>query len=155
MPFIQIGDKMRIGYDPATGERGTQMRLINKTGSNSVKGTVAEADDAVDQAFDVIPANEPDPIGIVYESGVADGSEAWVWMPGSLCQVLLEDGTAATRENWVYISQTDAGRADATNSTPPGGTISALEDHFEELGHAAETQGSGTDVLALIHFHVN
>ena len=93
MPFMQIGDKMRIGYDPATGERGTQMRLLNKTGAASVKGSLVEADDTVDQAFQLIPADDPDPIGIVYEAGVADGEECWVWVPQSLCQVLLEDGT--------------------------------------------------------------
>lgn len=155
MPFMQIGDKMRIGHDPSTGERGTQMRLLNKTGAASVKGSLVESDNTVDQAFQLIPADDPDPIGIVYEAGVADGEECWVWVPQSLCQVLLEDGTATARENWVYVSENAAGRADGSNAAPPGGTIAALETHFHEIGHAAEAQASGTDVLALIHFHVN
>lgn len=156
MPFMQIGEKMRIGYDPDTGERGTQMRLVNETGSASVKGTVVAPDSSVDQAVVAIVADTPDPIGVIAEDGVADGSEVWCWMPGSLCQVLLEDGTAATRDNWVYVSQNDNGRADATTAAPPpGGGISELDTHFQEFGHSAESQASGTDVLCLIHFHVN
>jgi hypothetical protein len=148
-------DKVRIWVDSATGERGFQMKLTNKTGSNSVKGTVVEQSSTTDSAFSAIVADEPDPIGVVYEAGVADGSECWIWLPQSLCQVLLEDGSAATREYWVKVSDTDAGRADASNAAPPGGTIAAIEDHFTELGHAAESQSSGTDVLCLIHLHFN
>ena len=155
MPFMQIGDKMRIGYDTVTGERGTQIRLTNKTGAASVKGTVLDQDDTVVQAGKIIPAGAPDPIAIVYEAGVADGSEMWCWVPGSLCRVLIEDATAATVGYWVKVSDTQAGRADATNASPPGGTINALEDHLSELGHAAESESAGTDVLLLIHFHVN
>jgi hypothetical protein len=155
MPWVTIGDKMRIGHDTVTGERGTQMKITNETGTTSVKGTVLHQDATVDSAGDEIPADDVDPIAIVYEGDVADGSDMWVWVPQSLCQVLLEDTTAATRGYWVKVSDNDDGRADASNAAPPGGTVPALEDHFSELGHAAESQSSGTDVLCLIHFHVN
>ena len=155
MPWTQIGDSMRIGYDSGTGEYGIQMKLTNKTGSASVKGEIVEQSAGTDNAFDTIGADEPDPTHIVYEAGVADGSNAWCWCIGSLCQVLLEDSTAATRHYWVKVSDSAAGRADATNASPPGGTINAIEDHFTEVGHAAESKTAGTDVLCLIHFHVN
>lgn len=157
MAFVgyNIGTKMRIGYDPATGEFGTQMKMANKTGAASVKGTVGEPSSTTDSAFQAITADDPDPICVVYEAGVSDGSAAWVWMVGSLCQMLLEDTTAATRAYWVKVGETTAGRADATNAAPSGSVVAELEEHFHELGHAAESQASGTDVLCLVHFHVN
>jgi len=69
--------------------------------------------------------------------------------------VLLQDGTASTRGYWVRTSTTTAGRADATNVAPPGGTVSALEEHLKEIGHCLETKGSGTDVLAKCILHFN
>ena len=153
--YAHGNDKLRFVYDTTTGEYGWQRKLTNKTGGASVKGTVYDQSSGTDDAVTAIAAGGPDPILVCYEAGVADGSEHWCWAIGSLCQVLLENSTAATRGYWVYVSQTAAGRADATNAAPPGGTIAALENHFEEIGHAAESQGAGTDVLCLIHFHVN
>ena len=69
--------------------------------------------------------------------------------------MLLQDGTASTRGYWVRTSTTTAGRADATNVAPPGGTVSALEEHLKEIGHCLETKGSGTDVLAKCILHFN
>ena len=146
---------MRIGQDDATAEHGIQMQLMNKTGAASVKGMLLEQSSTTDAAFDEIAADHADPIGVVYEAGVADGALCWMWLVQSLCQVLLEDSTAATREYWVKVSEIQAGRADATNNAPGGGTISALEDHFHEIGHAAESKVAGTDVLCLIHLHFN
>jgi len=150
-----VGDKMRIGYDDVTGERGIQMAMTNATGATSVKGDLVEQSSTTDSAFALITADAPDPIGVVAESGIANGSLCWVWTPQSLCQVLLEDGTSATRDYWVKVSDNDNGRADASNAAPPGGTVASIEDHFSEIGHAAESQSSGTDVLCLIHLHFN
>jgi len=153
-PFT-VEDMFRIVYDAQTGERGTQMRLVNDTGAISKKGDVIAASASVDSAVDQVVADTPNAIGVIAENDIPDGELVWVWMPGSLCQVLLEDGTAATVGYWVKVSDNDDGRADATNATPPGGTINALEDHLSEIGHAAESQSSGTDVLCLIHLHFN
>lgn len=137
-----------------TPEGGTAVRVINKTGSASVKGTVVGASSTTDDAFETVAANGVDPIGAVYENGVADGDYCWIVRHGR-CQVLLEDSTAATRDYWAKVSDTQAGRADITNAAPPGGTIVALEDHFSELGHGAENVSAGTDKLAYIWMHQN
>jgi hypothetical protein len=135
-------------------EGALAIRMLNKTGSASVKGTIVETSATTAEAFDTITADAPDPIGIVYESGVADGGYCWIVIQGK-CQVLLEDTTAATKDYWVKVSDSDAGRADATNVAPPGGAISALEDHFTEIGHALEDVTAGTDKLCWIIFHCN
>ena len=56
-----------------TPEFGFCVWLVNKTGAPSVKGTVVEADAGVDMAFTSTGASCLNPIGVVYDAGVADG----------------------------------------------------------------------------------
>jgi len=144
-----LSDKVMI-----TPLGGIAVKMTNKTGAASVKGTLVDTSTATDNAFAVEGADGLDPIGVVYESGVADGSECWVVIAG-IVEVLLEDTTAATRGYWVRTSVNTAGRVDATNAAPPGGTIAALEIHLAEVGHCVETKTGGTDVLAKIVMHFN
>jgi hypothetical protein len=142
-------NKARFYYDSTTGEFGWQIKLTNKTGVATVKGEPVEASTGTDMAFQQAGADSIEVIGIVYEAGVADGSDAWIWTgQGTVCQVLIKDGTAATRGYWATTSDT-AGRADLTNAAAPGAVLA----HFGELGHCLESAGSGTDVLARILFH--
>lgn len=137
-----------------TPEGGIAVRLTNKTGSNSVKGTLLDAHPTVDNAFGILGADEEHPIGVVYEDGIADGSECWVVVHG-IAEVLLEDGTISTRGYWARTSITDPGRVDITNAAPPGGGIPELDIHMREVGHCIESKGSGTDVIAKIIMHFN
>ena len=131
-----------------TKEGGLALRLTNKTGVASVKGTIVEAHAGTDNAFRVCDANSVESFAIVYEDGIADGSECLV-VVGGRCQVLLKDATASTRNNWVGVSDV-AGRADATGASPP-----AQPDHFKEVGHCIESKGADTDVLAYMIMHHN
>jgi hypothetical protein len=134
-----------------TPEGGYAIRLINKTGAASVKGTIVVAADNADSAFKTAPANSPAPYGAVYESGIADGEPCFV-VVGGIADVLLKDGTAATRGNWVGVSDT-AGRAYATDhpgSVPPEAAV-----HSRELGHCIENKDAGVGVLAKIVMHFN
>ncbi len=137
-----------------TPEGGIAVRLTNNTGANTIKGTLVCACTAGDYAFKVCGADDPDAMGVVYESGIAAGQEAWVVTYGK-ADVLLQDTTASTRGYWARTSVTQAGRADITNAVPPGGGIVNHEIHFREIGHCIESKGSGTDVLARIMTHFN
>jgi hypothetical protein len=139
-----------IGF---TSEGGFAIRLTNKTGSASVKGTLVKADTATDMAFILTGVNEHETIGAVYEDGIADGSLCWV-ANGGIVEVLLKDTTASTRGNWAKTSDT-AGRADITNATAPGGGVAQLDEHMQEIGHGIENVTSGTDKLAKIIMHFN
>jgi len=140
----------------AFNERGGLMvRLINKTGAASVKGVIVELSSATDFAIMEATAGGPDPIGVVYEDGIADGDSVWVVYSGP-AQVLLKDGTAATREYWGALSDDTAGRADFTTAAPSGGTVNELRTHLErEIGHVMESQSAGTDVLCWCFLHFN
>lgn len=137
-----------------TEDGGFAVQLINKTGAASVRGAVVDASDTTDDAVKLVGANGFSPAGVFLDSGVADGDPAWVVVSGT-AYVLLQDGTASTRGYWARTSVTTAGRADATNAAPPGGTIGALETHLKEIGHCLETKAPGTDVLAKCFLHFN
>jgi hypothetical protein len=137
-----------------TSDGGFVVKMTNKTGAASVKGMLVEPDGSVDLAFEACDADGYDPIGIVYEAGIADGSECWVVIAG-IADALIEDNTAATRHYWVRVSADQAGRVNIETAAPSGGTLPALDAHFRECGHALESQTSGTDVLCKIAMHFN
>ncbi|MFA6152915.1 MAG: hypothetical protein WC716_16455 [Chitinophagaceae bacterium] len=153
--IAQGGAKSAIGYDSATGEFGFLCKMVNKTGAPTVKGTIVRAGTAIDNSFIVTPTDSDEPIGVIQEAGIADDSAAWIWMCGSIAQVLLQDSTASTRGYWVRTSTTAAGRANATSADPPGGGVPELMQHMCEIGHCLESKTAGTAVLALVILHFN
>ena len=132
---------------------GLAVHATNKTGANSVKGTVIMTSTGTDGAFMTAGADSTATVGIVYEDGIADGDKCWVVISG-IAQVLLKDNTASTRGYWVQMSDV-AGRADATVAAPPGGGVPEIDNHMQEIGHAVQTQAAGTDVLCTIVLHLN
>ncbi len=139
-----------FGVDTVTGERGFVQKMLNKTGGATVKGSVVCPSDATDNSF-VLQEDELCAFGVVAEAGVADGSSAWIWVNGSVCQVLWKDGETSTRDYVALCADTD-GRA--YNVAVPSANPVVAE-HFKEIGHVLETKGSGTDVLVLCHLHFN
>jgi hypothetical protein len=145
---LTFNDRLMI-----TDAGGMAVRLINKTGSASVKGTLVKAG-TVDGSFIVTLADEAMPCGVVYQAGVADGSTCWVVVYG-IAEVLLEDSTASTAGYWCRTSITAAGRATMSTAAPPGGGVTELTAHEKEIGHCLETKGSGTNVIAKCIMHFN
>jgi len=137
-----------------TDEGGLAISLLNKTGSASVKGTVLISSTSTDSAVAVAPGDSYSPMGVMYESGIADGEYCWVVVSG-LVDVLIKDGTAAVHGNWVGMSDTN-GRADATSVAPPdGGLLEGLIEHMKEIGKSMQSKSSGTDVLCRCNLHFN
>ena len=142
-----------FGQMKITPEGGIAVLLTNLTGSASVKGTLVKAS-STSGGVAVNPADIPVAFGVIYENDVADGDPVWVVISG-MADVLLEDGTAATAGYWAKVSDSQDGRADITNAYPPGGTITALDDHLSEIGHCLQTVSSGTDRLCRVTLHFN
>jgi len=125
-----------------------KVKIVNKTGANSVKGMVVAVSTVTDNSFMVNPIDGDFPMGIVYEDGIADGQETWVTVSGK-AQVLLVDAVATTRGYIMVSSSTTAGRVDTTLAIPTPVV------HFREIGHVLESKTAGTNVLvwAIIHFN--
>jgi hypothetical protein len=137
-----------------TPEGGLARLFVNKTGAASVKGTLLHFSATVPNAVEIIPANNPDPIGVIYNDGILDGGMVWVVYYGP-AYVLLEDNTIATTGYWCVTSAVQAGRVNATQLLPPGGTLQELVTHFKEAGHCMESATAGIDKLVLVNLHFN
>jgi len=143
--------KVRMHYDSGTGERGFQIKMNNKTGGATVKGTLVSASSSTSNAF-IAQSSGYDTFGIVYEAGINDGSEAWIWVTGSVAEVLWKDNTASTMGNVALGDDTDGRAYDV--AVPSGNPVVA--EHFREIGHVLETQANNlTDSLVLVHLHFN
>ena len=148
--FILVHPGGQCGLTP---EGGFAVRLLNATGAPSIKGTIIDAH-TVDLSFGICSADDPQPIGVVYENGVADGDQCWIVCHG-IADILLEDSTASTVGYWARISITQDGRADITNAAPAGGGVAELDRHMREVGHCLQTVSAGTDKLCRIIMHFN
>ena len=132
---------------------GICIRLENRTAGVTVRGTIIQADTVNDNAFKICGASGPQPMGVVYEVGVAVGSLCLIVVFG-IAQVLLKDATASTKGYWAYVSDV-AGRANMTLAVPPGGGIPELDIHMREIGHCIESKGADVSVLAKAVLHFN
>lgn len=139
----------RIGTDLVrfTPEGGTAIRVLNKTGGASVKGTVVAASTVTANAVMTNPIDGDMPIGVMYETGIADGQLCWVVTSG-IADVLFKDTVAPILGGVIYSSSV-AGRVDISSTVPAATT------HFKECGHSFEAKSAGANVLAKCVLHFN
>ena len=138
-----------------TPEGGYAVRLTNDTGSTTLKGALVGPSGAADSAFSLEVNAYSNPIGVCYETGVTHGGQCWV-VTGGIAWVLLTDGTATTRGNWLATSLTQTGRVSGdTGNDPPGGGVPELDRHMAEVGHCIQGGAAGTNSSALAILHMN
>lgn len=126
---------------------------INKTGAPSISGTIVMASTTTYNAVQVGVTTLFDPIGIIYEDGIPDGQYVKVVVSGKV-EVLLEDDSAASLEDFVNTSTSQAGRAKCS-AIPDGQSFAAVNNHFREIGHSHQAVTAGTNKKCLITSHFN
>jgi hypothetical protein len=144
-------DRFNEIYSHVSEEGGILTVLNNNTGAASIKGTLVQASTAADNSFQLASTTGYAAIGVVYDNDVPAGQPCRIVVSG-VADVLLQDGIASTRGNWIHTSTTIAGRADADENVPSPPTADA---HFKEVGHCLQSVTAGTDKLcrAIIHFN--
>ena len=135
---------------------GLAISLINKTGTTSVKGMLVEPDGGVDSAFDIVPVDGVDCIGVVYGddegSQVADAVACWVVIAG-IAQVLFESAT--TREHMARMGVAADGNDTAGYAMSEAVPTSpfSIDKHFAEIGHVIESIGGSGLAKCVLHFN--
>jgi hypothetical protein len=150
--MCQIFGVTRSPMARLTPEGGLMIQLVNKTGAVSVKGSVVCTGSAVDKSCQLIVKDAPDPIGVIYNSGIADGSPVWVVVSG-VADVLFWN--APTRKQLARGSVgTEAGyEAGKVISEAIPSSPFATDKHFYEIGHVLESKASPG--LAKVNLHFN
>jgi hypothetical protein len=119
-----------------TPEGGYAVKLTNKTGADSIKGTLVTASPTINSAFSVLPGLNPKILGVVYDDGVADGDECFV-VVGGIAEVLLADGEASTNGHYALANGV-AGRVRTSATLLAASAI---------VGLSLEYRTPGTDQL--------
>ena len=137
-----------------TPEGGYAIKLVNKTGAASVKGTVVTvySASAIDNAVAKIVVDVPDVIGVLYENGVADGTETWVVISG-IAQVYFIGNTTRGHIARGFIN-TDAGyvSGQALSEAYPAAPF-GTDKHFYEIGHVLESRTGAGLANVVLHFN--
>ena len=138
-----------------TAEGGIAVKLTNKTGGATVKGEVVAVytASAINNAVKKIEKDVPDPIGVFYESGVADGSESWVVISG-IADVYFTGNTTRGHLARGYLTADGAGyvAGQALSEAVPSSPF-ASDKHFYEIGHVLESRTGAGLAKCVIHFN--
>jgi len=86
-----------------TPEGGFAVRLVNKTGASSIRGTMVVASTTYDMSFEL--GSNYSPLGFVWESGVADAQFTWVVVAG-IAPMFVLAGQTAVLGQYVELSGT-------------------------------------------------
>lgn len=144
--IIEINSKVMF-----TPEGGLAVKLTNKTGGNSIKGYIAHTSPGTDDAFQLAPDDTPDPIGVIYEAGIADGAECWIVIQG-IVEVYFE--AATTRGEFARVQvNTDGGTVGVAVSEAMPTSPFATDKHFQEVAHILESIGGAGLARCIIHLN--
>ena len=128
-----------------TAEGGLAVKLTNKTGAASIKGTIVGVDSAAGNAFDLTAIDANYNLGVVYESGVADGAECWVVVIG-IAEVLMKNDATLGQQCRIPLN-TDTGKvAGYAMAAAQAATASVYK-----IGDILETKTADTLCKVLLH----
>lgn len=135
-----------------TRHGGFAVKVINDTGAVSVEGTVVETSSSISNGVSLVGIGDPDPIGIVLDSGVPDGEEMWITTNG-LAKVFYIGSVTIHYFARVTVSGDTGNEAGKLIAEPVPSPPFASDKHFQECGHVKESRvGAG---LALTYVHFN
>ena len=145
--MIGFGGKSVI----ATPEGGLAVLMVNKTGAASAKGYIVEPDGSVDEAIKLTADDDIDPIGVIYNAGIADGDLVWVVVSG-IADVYY--GGNVTRGTFSRVPVTADGynAGEAISEALPTSPF-ATDKHFQEIGHPIESRVGAGLAKTVLHFN--
>lgn len=151
MSYTQKISGYNIKYTP---EGGLAIAMINKTGGASVKGEVVAiySATAIDNAVKKIIIDEPAPIGVFYESGIADGSLAWIVIAGKAEVYFVGNATRGHLVRGFITGDAGYVTGQALSEAIPS-TPFATDKHFYEMGHVAESRTGAGLAKCILHFN--
>lgn len=135
-----------------TTEGGIAIKITNKTGSASVKGTLVMASHTVASAASLEALGEIDTIGIVYEDGVADGSDVWIVVAG-IADVYFIGSTSLGHYARGCVAADNGAEAGKAVSEAVPTNPAATDKHFGEIGHLLEARVGAGLAKCVLHFN--
>lgn len=137
-----------LGVDEENNAKGFLEHFQNQTGEVSRIGTVVSP--CSTSCLAVVKHNGGiNAVGVIGQSGFPIGEDVWIWVDGSVCPVLYEDGKSATFGNSLLLSEVagrvyDVAVADVKQ-----------KDFLKVIGRVMQTKPAGVDMSALVKIHFN
>lgn len=136
-----------------TPEGGLAVKLTNRTGGASFKGQMVHVSSSYDNAVTAAVVDVPDPVGFMYQDGVADGAECLVVVAG-IAEVYFVGNTTRgqfargflTADGGAYVI--GQAMAEALPASP-----FTDDKHFYEIGHVLESRTGAGLAKCVIHFN--
>lgn len=130
---------------------GLMIKMVNKTGANSIKGTVLKAG-SVSGSVISSAIGVPDSIGVFYEAGIPDGESAWVVISG-VAEVLYIGNTTSGHLARTFITAESGALAGKALSEAVPTSPFASDKHFCEIGHVIESRIGAGLAKTILHFN--
>lgn len=146
------GPQGETGASNVTPEGGEFVILMNKTGGLSVKGTVVSASSTTDLAVQKIVEGVPDPIGVIYEDGIADGEPVKVVKSGIADVLYIGSATRKHLARGFLTGENGYVSGQALSEAVPTSPF-ASDKHFYEIGHVLESREGAGLAKTMLHFN--
>jgi hypothetical protein len=133
-----------------TPEGGRAIKIVNRTGAASVKGYMVHPSPSYDTSCTLSIVDVPDPIGVVYDSGVANGSEMWVVTNGIADVYFIGSATRGHIARGFVTGDAGYVAGQALSEAVPSPPF-ATDKHFYEIGHVIQSRTGAGLARCVLH----
>lgn len=132
-----------------TAEGGLAVKMTNKTGVASVKGSIVSLSTGTDNAFALSAVDASGVVGVVYEAGIADGAECWVVVKGIAETLFTNNVTHGMYARAPVAADTDEVAGYAVGAAIPANTFNT-DAYLARFGFVLESKNAGTLAKVLL-----
>lgn len=132
-----------------TAEGGLAVKMTNKTGVASVKGSIVSLSTGTDNAFALSAVDASGVVGVVYESGIADAAECWVVVKGIAETLFTNNVTHGMYARAPVAADTDEVAGSAVGAAIPANTFNT-DAYLARFGFVLESKNAGTLAKVLL-----
>ena len=132
-----------------TAEGGIAVKMTNKTGAASVKGSIVSLSTETDNAFALAAIGASGVVGVVYESGIVDGAECWVVVKGIAETLFTNNITHGMYARAPIATDTDKVAGSAVGAAIPADTFNT-DAYLARFGFVMESKAAGALAKVLL-----
>lgn len=132
-----------------TPEGGYAVKLTNKTGAASVKGSIVSLSTGTDNAFALAAIDASGVVGVVYEAGIADAAECWVVVKGIAETLFTNNITHGMYARAPIATDTDKVAGLAVGAAIPADTFNT-DAYLARFGFVMESKAAGALAKVLL-----
>ena len=132
-----------------TPEGGIAVKMTNKTGAESVKGSIVSLSTGTDNAFALAAIGASGVVGVVYEAGIADAAECWVVVKGIAETLFTNNITHGMYARAPIANDNDKVAGRAVGAEIPANTFNT-DAYLARFGFVMESKAAGALAKVLL-----